>query len=527
MKEKLVLFCLILGIPIVCLAVSLEVRAHFNSELREAIRQEYPNADPGRIADFTVDQMCDTPEATLDDLCSINSNIALMINASIGSAVTALVLLFLIYLLGVAARDSRKLLLRLFKPGLYVTASVLIILILIYAALAIATIYYGESTLIGRIHLKIIIIIGIGAVYGAYLLVRNTFTLIKKANISVLGKSLTPSDAPKLWTMVEQLSDKLGALRPQNIIVGLDPNFFVTEAETNCLDGTLSGRTLYCSLPLCRIMSKDEFSAVIGHELGHFKGLDTQYSERFYPIYRGTASSIASLKAAGGDSVGQLALLPAIAVLSYFFECFSIAESRISRARELAADRAGASVSNSHSLASALVKLHAFSGIWSDFQQAAKDTLEERKMFINVSKMYADAVANCDGPEALKDILATHSPHPTDSHPPLGTRLENLNISLEETWDAALDIRPQISAMTLIDSVEVKEEELSEIYQIILAKRHGIDLNETSEENRLPESPKTPECPNCGLQYNPSDYRQDCADWHCSACGMKLPVSDM
>jgi Zn-dependent protease with chaperone function len=52
---------------------------------------------------------------------------------------------------------------------------------------------------------------------------------------------------------------------------------------------------LYCSLPLCRILSGSEVSAVIDHELGHFKGLDTNFSESFYPIYCGTASAIGAL----------------------------------------------------------------------------------------------------------------------------------------------------------------------------------------------------------------------------------------
>jgi Zn-dependent protease with chaperone function len=127
----------------------------------------------------------------------------------------------------------------------------------------------------------------------------------------------------------------------------LDPNFFVAEGEVICLSGRLNGRTLYCSLPLCRILSEEEFTSVIGHELGHFKGQDTKFSERFYPIYRGTASSLAALQAAGREGSGSVALLPAIAVLSYFLESLSVAESRLSRDRELAADQTASTVMSS------------------------------------------------------------------------------------------------------------------------------------------------------------------------------------
>ncbi len=485
MRNKFWLFGLILGIPIIAFAVAEGIQAHFNSELRTAIRQHYPDADPQKIASFTVDLLCKDPELSMRELCDTNANINLMRNAAVGSAGAGLALLLIIYLGGCSARNSRKLLLSLFKPGLYLTASMLIILILIYATLAMAAIYYGESALIGRIHVKIIGLIGIGALIGVFALARNAFALIKKAQISVIGTALSRDEAPKLWGKVEQLSDKLGALRPQNIVVGLDPNFFVTEADTLCLSGNLSGRTLYCSLPLCRILSQDEFCSVIGHELGHFKGLDTQYSERFYPIFRGTASSIAALQEAGGEGAAKIALLPAIAVLAYFFECFSVAESRISRIRELAADESGATIASPHSLASALVKVHAFSGVWSDLQQAAAEALQKGKIFVNASKTYAEVVGSSDGKEALKGILETHTPHPTDSHPPLGTRLESLKVTLEKISPVALAVNPADPALNLMESPERKEEELSTAYQMILAKSLGIDVDEASQKKQL------------------------------------------
>lgn len=523
MTSKLWLFGLVLVIPIIAFAVAEGIQAHFNSELRAAIRQNYPNADPEKLASFTVALLCKDPEPSMTELCDTYGNLNLMRSAALGSAGAGLALLLVIYLGGVSARNSRKLLLSLFKPGLYLTASMLIVLILVYGALAMAAIYYGESALIGRIHVKIIVLIGIGALIGVFVLARNAFALIKKAQTSVIGTSLSHDEAPKLWGKVEQLSDKLGALRPQNIVVGLDPNFFVTEADTLCLSGNLSGRTLYCSLPLCRILSEDEFCSVIGHELGHFKGLDTQYSERFYPIYRGTASSIAALQETGGEGATQIALLPAIAVLSYFFECFSVAESRISRFRELAADEVGASVASPQSLASALVKLHAFSGVWSGLQQAAAEALQKGNMFINASKTYAEVVANSDGKEALKGILETHTPHPTDSHPPLGTRLESLKVTLEKISPVALAVNPPDPALNLIESSERKEEELSATYQMILAKNLGIDLDEPPEEKSDSELPEMPVCPHCGATYSATDYSQDAQEWFCPQCHKPLP----
>ena len=154
MKRKLWLFGLVLGIPIIAFAVAGGIQTHFNSELRAAIRQHHPDADPEKIARFTVDLLCKDPERSTSKLCGTNANLNLMRKAALGSAGAGLALLLVIYLGGVSARNSRKLLLFLFKPGLHLTAFMLIILILVDAALAMVAIYYGESALIGRIHVK-------------------------------------------------------------------------------------------------------------------------------------------------------------------------------------------------------------------------------------------------------------------------------------------------------------------------------------------------------------------------------------
>lgn len=482
MQSRVALFSMILGIPLLAFAVAEGIQAHFDSELRTALRQHRPNADPAAISSLTIDRLCQDPGPAFREICSINSIVNLMSNAALVVGAVGLSLLLLIRLAGVTARNSRKLLLSLFKPGLYLTALILILLIIAYAALAMSAIYFGEYVLIGRIHGNFIGAIGLGALVGVFVLAKNIFFLIKKAQTTVIGTAISREEAPKLWGVVEQLSEKLGALRPENIVVGLDPNFFVTQADVLCLSANLSGRTLYCSLPLARILSTAEFSGIIGHELGHFKGLDTQYSQRFYPIYRGTASAIASLEEAGGEGPASIALLPAVAILTYFFKCFSIAESRISRDRELAADEAGASLCGAASLASALVKVHAFSGFWTGLQEAAEEALEKGRVFVNASKTYAEAVVNNANRDALSGIAETHLSHPTDTHPPLATRLEALKTTLENASDSALDVDPADPAIDLMESPEHKEEEISAAYQMILARRLGIDLDDVNKE---------------------------------------------
>src|SRR5262249_49361668 len=256
--------------------------------------------------------------------------------------------------------------------------------------------------------------------------------------------------ASKLWHQTDQTAEKLGARRPDHIVIGLDPSFFVTEADVVTPDGALTGRTLFCSLPLARILTVSEFTAIIGHELGHFRGEDTKFSEHFYPIYRGTTSAIASLQAAGGRGWGFIALLPAIAVFTFFLERFAVAENLLSRSRELLADQAGAEATSSRIMASALVKVHAFSGIWFDFQRAAAELLQQGKFFKNASFLFAQAAVDAARPDVLEGIADRHTSHPTDSHPPLAVRLDSLHIDLAAVATEALAVNPTESAANLI-----------------------------------------------------------------------------
>jgi Zn-dependent protease with chaperone function len=521
MLNRIRLVLVILTIPVIALGVAWGIQARYNSEIRAYLRSQYPNADQAAIAQITLDELCENPQTNLRDICRTNAKFNWLITAAVSAGFIGLALLLAIGFAGRIAHNRRNLLLYLFKPGLYLTAVTLVALTVVHAALAMSAIYYGESALIGRIHIGIIAIIALGALGGVIVIARNVFSLVKKAHVFVIGANLSRAEAPQLWNHVEQIADRLGALHPEAIVVGLEPNFFVTEADVVCLSGNLSGRTLYCSLPLCRILSKNEFSAVIGHELGHFQGLDTKFSESFYPIHRGTALAIASLQQTGGEGWASIALLPAIAIFSYFFECFSVAESRISRDRELAADQSGASLNDSATMASALVKVHAFSGLWDNLKTAAEAAVQDRKAFANVSKAFAEAAANSAKPELLVGLAATKLSHPTDSHPPLGVRLESLAITLDHVSGASLAINPADAAINLIPEPEKREEEISRTFQVTLAEQLGIDLgSESLSQVEFSLSPATDVfsymCPAC-QSFQRSDVNV------CLKCGAKNP----
>ena len=487
MVSRLRLFVLVLAIPIVGLVASGRIQAYYNSQLRSAARAEVPDLHSETLSHLTLDGICKTADPRLEGICADNRNLKLIYGGAVGAGGIGLMMILSIRLAGAAAQRNRRLLLIFFKPGFYLTAVLLVGLVLVNAAVAMATLYYTELVLFERVHPFIILAVGAGAFLGITAMISNLFSLVRKAETSVIGKGVSREEAPALWQKVEEIALRLGALRPDQIVVGLDPTFFVTEADVACLDGKRTGRTLYCSLPLCRILTVAELSSIIGHELGHYHGEDAEYSRKFYPIYRGTVASLEALRQAGRRTFRGAALLPAIAVLSYFLECFATAERGIGLQRELAADQAGILVTDTKTVAAALVKVHAFSGVWERVTQAAVGVLKEKRMLVNASKTFAGAVRESSSPSALEGLSGKELSHPTDSHPPLSDRLQAMGLGLEDVAAPALDAYPAEAAITLFSDVEPLEEKMSDAYQELLIRELGIELNEEAPAEELPE----------------------------------------
>ena len=180
---------------------------------------------------------------------------------------------------------------------------------------------------------------------------------------------------------------------------------------------------------------------------------------KFVPIFAGTVSAIQSLD---GDNLRLLGL-PAIAVLNVFLDSFALAQSSISRQRELVADRAGVSVGDAQALGSSLVKVIALSHLWNNVVQVMADGLQRDESLRNASSAFSlfssKFTADVDRPQLLNDIASERTAHPTDTHPALVERLEAVGLDLKDASDW-LDITSE-PAISLIDGPEPLEETLT------------------------------------------------------------------
>src|SRR5207244_4441056 len=103
---------------------------------------------------------------------------------------------------------------------------------------------------------------------------------------------------------------------------------------------------------------------------------------------------------------------------------------KISRERELQADQVAVKLEGNKNLASALVKLHAFTSTWFNTNAFAREKLSEGKSVINMSELFGTVAKDNAKPEILIGLEEKATSHPTDTHPPLGIRLEALQKTL-------------------------------------------------------------------------------------------------
>jgi Zn-dependent protease with chaperone function len=286
LKKMFIAFAIIGAIPIVGYLAAYGILADLSSPLKGRMSLEAFCMLPNVMADKGLQSACEDVR-----------NIVLLRDASIWAGVASIALMLLYWVASLVAGKNRNLNAIIFPPLIPISQLALAGLVLVEGAILTYGTYIGEVYLIESYHPVLIGGIGLGAVIAAFGLIASTASIKKNLSQPTFGKEITKAEEPKLWKFIEGIAEKLGSKPPENVVVGLEPTFYATAASVKLLneDRALDGETLYLSLPLMRLFSMDELRAVVGHELGHFRGADTAYSLKFAPVYAGLANSIVTL----------------------------------------------------------------------------------------------------------------------------------------------------------------------------------------------------------------------------------------
>ncbi|WP_338663584.1 M48 family metallopeptidase [Pararoseomonas sp. SCSIO 73927] len=360
-----------------------------------------------------------------------------MLSGGLAAALSIMVLLAAA-LLGRAGRASREALLRGFSvirralPGVLgaqvVLVAVAVVAVTGFEALGIleaGNLSSGGAKVLGL--LAVIMGASIWVAGKAVVQLRRAMDLFTPDPLPILGRPVTPEEAPGLWRMLDDLAGRLGALRPDNVVVGLTGGFFVSSGPKLLEPGgaSLGGRTLYLPLPYLPLLREDEVATIIGHELAHFSGGDTEYSLRFVPIYAGVSRSLDAVVTAGLDAGGTISPLirPALRLGVFVMDQFHHAVRHWSRLREFEADAAGARVTSADAAARALLRTAAaHPRIEAVLDSAAETPAEAPPDLVEATFRLASE----KGLEDPSPHLEEAQPHPTDTHPPTRQRLAAL-----------------------------------------------------------------------------------------------------
>lgn len=351
------------------------------------------------------------------------------------------------YWAGRRARQSRERLLQVFSLGSRLLPYVLVgHVVAVAAAVALALSFEGLAMWhIGRLgsgEVKLMAVLGVIAAFCLYSIwqllkqLRPMLGMFKPEPLEMFGQVVTPAQAPGLWRHVDELAGRLGALPPDHIVVSLAQGFYVTSSAGTVqpANTSLHGRTLHVPLLYLGLLSREEISAVIGHELAHFVGQDTEYSLRFLPIYDGVNRSLEALlnTMLASDFIQGRLMRPSFMFGVFFMQRFDDAVNHWSRERELLADAAGAQLAGPAAAASALLRV----SVLQPHVEDALLALCEAGSATDLADAVFARLRECElqpSPEALE----IHQPHPTDSHPSNGERLQALNVPLNDTLRGA------------------------------------------------------------------------------------------
>lgn len=345
--------------------------------------------------------------------------------------------------MGRQARESRAALIATFRSGQkqlpwFLAAFSTLLMAAIACSVTYELVRLFWSGALSRGDMKVILVGALGVLallYTSGQIIWNLFKASRAAfefaPLEIMGRNVTPQEAPRLWGFVRDIAARIKAKTPDAIVVGLNECFFVTEHSVRLSSGEAvpPGRVLYMPLPYMAFMSRHEAAAVIGHELGHFTGEDTEYSLHFAPIYTSAVSNLIAVHQASDDDFWEWLTKPVMFLGEFFLHSFDEAVQFWSRKRELAADQAGALAAGREAAAMALMRIsvlaprinEALLFCWEKGENAGGGVLTHTRRLIQEKGL--------DDP---RTHLEEQQAHPTDSHPTTRQRLDALGANLND-----------------------------------------------------------------------------------------------
>ena len=470
---------------------SLEMQRVFAEDLAAAdgLSEAEKALAQARISQMTLAALCDGAYPELGQLraqaCGLSEEFGqfhLAHKISFYSLVLGAFTLVLIAGLALLAYAKPAFQVMAFTTGWWCLRLIAAVEVLVQAAMLVWLSYWLTAYFFHIYILKLVFIAAALAVVAAFVAITAIFKRAQSNN-AVAGELISEDQAPQLWARIKQFSQTLGTAAPTQLVGGIDANFFVTQMPLQLPGAHVQGRSLFVSLPLLRVLARDEADAVLAHEMAHFSGGDTETGAALGPKLQAYEQYMQTLSENG------LTLL-AFFMLNLFRAAFELALSRASRAREFAADATAARLTSAGALSRALVKIGAYASYRNSVEQELFNQNDRHQGPLDLAGRVAQGLSSFAQSPAFREAM-THAdvPHPFDSHPPLQQRMERVGAVIQPMeFPMLITSAPDQTWIDFIQQAESIEAPLWQSYETNFVDEHEQNLafryEPASEEER-------------------------------------------
>lgn len=423
-------------------------------------------------AKHTASHICETSDPELvgysQAVCPRGSSIwqlVMMEKGAWGILIAGFGILVAMGLLGALAFKGRRgqlLSVRIALPLLKIVGTLMVV------ALGIIGLWLGcwiALVAMGIHDIRLFVCIGLVVICSVLAMVASIFTKIAPDGATD-AEVLSREQAPALWERVDRLAQQVGTTPPDNIVVGIDDNFYVMEAPMHLEQCTLEGRTLFVSIPLLRQLSMKQADSVMVHELTHLHKGDTKVSAALGPLLHRFDRYTQEIHG------NYLAWGVYLTLITYRF-MFELASSRERRQREYIADRTAAELIGPQYITEALIKLSAYSAYRGEVERGLfnHDDVHEE---LRISRVVMDGLDEyARSSSFIESINEQNTPHPFDSHPVLGERMKNAgHIVDSQAFPAIATATPTQTWVDLMPDGDDIESRMWQRYEALFQSSH-------------------------------------------------------
>ena len=429
----------------------------------------------------------------MDSLVSLTS---ILLQAFIAVLLASLLLPTLYYLAITTLGSNRDALARHFP---WLTRGYLALVVLVLAAQA-GVVALGEidAFLSGVIRSGLVLIVigvfAVGLLASAGSVLSDLSRALAVEPVQVTAVVAGP-ELDGVAKRVQGIAQQLGIAAPDHILVGIEPNIFVTAAPVRLRgNGELrDGTTLYLPAPLLRILSASQLDALLTRELSCLNE-SAAFTGKLVPMSASVTRVCSYVEREGEQQQGaaaRYARIPASGFLAVMQRALRAALRRIREQRETAADRVAATSIEPKALFSALTKVAALNLRWQSFRHAYELYMLRGQTRRNLSLDFLAHVAqhvDASGRTAWRDtLIEARTPHAFDVNATLRERAAKHSLQIEPiVVDVIAQLTQPPRASNTLASLEEQVTAFENEYFHVPGRRVAVNQEESLPADLAP-----------------------------------------